>query len=388
MDRLIIIHFGEIWLKGKNRKRFVDRLERNIKTALSGESYERVANERDRFVLHLRADSDMGRISGRLGKVFGISWFGSGVVVDTEPKAIIGAAKALVGKSEVRVEAHRADKGISFTSRELVGMFLDEARSGRMRLDRDSEKVLKVSMKGERTFMTFGREEGPNGLPVGSSGRAVVLLSGGIDSPVASYYAMKRGLEPVYLHVHGFESGDAPELEKIRETVAHLCAHSGRARMYVVPYHVFQGRALGVPKSYELVLFKRFLYRLAERVAKREGADCIVTGESLGQVASQTVQNLDATAHGIGAFIMRPLVGMDKQEIVDKAKEIGTFKLSIRKYRDVCSIGSHEAETRAKRERLKGFYNKSGMTKALSETMKRAKVIEIAAMGHQSESVK
>jgi thiamine biosynthesis protein ThiI len=203
-----------------------------------------------------------------------------------------------------------------------------------------------------------------------------VLLSGGIDSPVASYYAMKRGLELVYLHVHGFQNSEAKELSKIHDSVRALSGYSGAPKLFLAPYHIFQGCSLG-SNRYELVLFKRFLYKLAENVAEQEHADCIVTGESLGQVASQTIKNLSASSTGIGTFVFRPLIGMDKQEIVDMAKRMGTFDISSRPYKDVCSINAQRTELAADSNSLDKLYSRLHVDEAVEKTLKKLKLVEV-----------
>lgn len=372
--KIVVIHFGEIWLKGRNRSKFIARLEGNIKAALSKERYLRLEQDRDRLVLQLGASSNLPSICTALRGVFGISWFGPAVKVKTDKNTIIRTAKAMAGKKPVRVEAHRSEKETSFNSYELVSALIKESNRGKMNMERESERVLHISIKNDYTYLCIDKHEGAKGLPVGSSGRAVVLLSGGIDSPVASYFAMKRGLEPIYLHIHGFPKNTAPELSKIKSSVRLLCNHSGRSRLYLAPYHIFQGCSMGA-KRYELVLFKRFIYGLAERIMLDEGADCIVTGESVGQVASQTVKNLEASSSGIDSLIIRPLIGMDKQEIVDIAKRIGTFDISARPYRDVCSITPRKAELSAKKDVVEELYKRLGIAEATGETVRKSSVV-------------
>jgi thiamine biosynthesis protein ThiI len=375
---LIVIHFGEIWLKGENRKMFIKTLERNIGSSLKGESYSELENDRDRLLLHLDKKSNSDHIKARLSKVFGISWIASTMSVKSDMKSIVaGVVKASKGRP-VRVEAHRASKSTDFTSYDIVSNLIKLAgKSKKIRMDKDAEETVYVSVKSDITYISFDKTKGAQGLPVGSSGKAVILLSGGIDSPVSAFYAMKRGLEPIYLHVHGFSSNKAKELSKIKETVKVLSSHSASSAIYYVPAHVFQAHTMSVDRKYELVLFKRFMYRLAERVAHEERADCIVTGESLGQVASQTIENLEATSFGIKSFVMRPLIGMDKQEIVDMAKRIGTFELSIKPYKDVCSISVKRPALRARRSQVDRLYSESGMGEALEQTISKSSKVSV-----------
>jgi thiamine biosynthesis protein ThiI len=191
---------------------------------------------------------------------------------------------------------------------------------------------------------------------------------------------MKRGIRPIYLHVHGFGSNDAPEIKKIIDTVSVLSAYSGPSRLYLAPFHIFQSMSMKIDRKYETVLFKRFLYLLAESVSRKERADCIITGESLGQVASQTIKNLSATSHGINEFVIRPLIGMDKQEIVDMAKSIGTMDLSVQKYRDVCSIDLKRVVLNASQRKVLELSKQIEIEAAVRATLSRTSSVDVKAV--------
>ncbi len=369
----IVIHFGEIWLKGGNRNSFVWRLYENIKEALRGERYARLENARDRFFLLLDGSSDIKSINSKLSKVFGISWFAPVVLSKNSMGDILKVSNSILGKKDtVRIVPHRSIKSLDFNSNDVVTYFIKNSKKLNFNIDKDARKDLNINITKNCTFIYDRKIRGPNGLPVGSSGNAVVLLSGGIDSPVAAYYAMKRGLRPVYLHVHAFASNDDEKISKIKEIVKHLSKYSPNAKLYLVPGHVFQSSAMKIPRKYELVLFKLFMYRLAERISKKEKLDCIVSGESLGQVASQTLSNLTTSEQGIKQFIMRPVIGFDKQEIINKAEEIGTFKLSIKEYRDVCSMAAKNPATSSSADDIKSLWKKSSMDHALSLSLKKS----------------
>jgi tRNA uracil 4-sulfurtransferase len=370
---LIVIHFGEIWLKGGNRRMFTQRLYENIEGALRDESYEKLENDRDRFLLYLDKKSDYKAIEARLEKVFGISWFGGCTIVRSTKKDIVNAVVKVSKGRCVRIEAHRSDKSLPFKSYEVVSDLIKLSKKKIIALDVESDDTVFVNAKTKQTYVSFDKHRGAQGLPVGVSGKAVILLSGGIDSPVASYYAMKRGLEPVYLHVHGFPTADKKRLRKIYRVMDSLRSYSPNSKVYFAPFHIFQGSALKVPRRYELVLFKRFLYLLAEEVSHAEKADCIITGESLGQVASQTMQNLKASSANVGQIILRPLIGMDKQEIVDTAGRIGTYDASISDYRDVCSIAIKGSELHAKAKEIDALCKEMEMKGVLLGTLKKSR---------------
>ncbi|MDE1868880.1 MAG: tRNA 4-thiouridine(8) synthase ThiI [Candidatus Micrarchaeota archaeon] len=371
----VTIHFGEIWLRGKNRGSFIDQLHANIRKALADERYLRLTKKRDRFVLQLSKGSDMESISNKLRNVFGISWFAPVAVAKNNLKSIEATANSMLAKKDtVRIVASRTDKSTKFNSPAIVTHFI-KAKKLKFNIDKNAKKTLWINVTEDGTFMFTQKTEGLRGLPVGSSGKAIILLSGGIDSPVASYYAMKRGLYPVYLHVHGFPTNEDAKNTKIKDLVKALSKYSANPKLYLVPAHVFQSSIMQIPKKFELVLFKRFIYNIAESIAEKEKADCIVTGESLGQVASQTVKNMKASEQGIDTLIIRPLIGFDKQEIIDEAREMGTFEISIRPYRDVCSIAARNPATGTNAKLIDRLYKQAKLSSALGRTMKKVEAV-------------
>jgi tRNA uracil 4-sulfurtransferase len=372
----IVIHFGEVWLKGKNRDYFVSKLYDNIVIALEDEKYEKLQHMRDRFFLIFSKSSDMKSIEEKLSKVFGVSRFSPVITSENNLEDILKQAnKLLTKKDKVRIVPHRSVKTLSFNSSEIVTYFIKNTKKLNFEIDKDSDKDLYINTSKEFSFLYTERIQGAGGLPVGSSGTSVVLMSGGIDSPVATFYSMKRGLRPIYMHIHAFSSNDNENISKIKNLTEILSDYSANPRLYLMPGHIFQSAALKIPRKYELVLFKLFLYRLAEEIAKKEQADCIVSGESLGQVASQTIGNLTASEQGIEYFIMRPVIGFDKQEIINVAKKIGTFDESIRKYRDVCSIAARNPATKSTSETVKKFWRKAAMETAVKTTLKKMTVV-------------
>lgn len=369
----MLIHFGEIWLKGRNRGSFVRQLYNNIEYTLRDEDYMELQNLRDRFFLVFDSKSDLASIESKLRKIFGINRLSPAITTENTLEGMLKGANKLLGKKDrVRIVPHRSAKSLDFDSNDIVSYFLKNSKRLKFEMDKDVDRDLYINATRDTAFLYTEKIQGAGGLPVGSSGSAVVLLSGGIDSPVASFYAMKRGLKPIYLHVHAFPSNKDPKLSKIRRLVRILDAYSNGSKTYLMPGHVFQSSALKIPRKYELVLFKLFLYRLAEQVAKKENADCLVGGESMGQVASQTVQNLTASQQGVSYFVMRPLIGFDKQEIIDVAKRIGTFDESIKSYRDVCSIAARNPATRSSPETVGKLWKNSKMDSAVKATLSKS----------------
>ncbi len=374
--KYIVIHFGEIFLKGRNRGTFIKRLYDNTELVLKGEKYAKLENARDRFILHLSKSSNIDRIMKKLGHVFGISWFAPVLITGNSVSEILKASKGLFKKDElVRVDAHRSWKELKYTSIDLVGQFLKNQKKLGYILDKNAEKELYINVRKDDALIYKGKTRGLGGLPVGSSGKAIVLLSGGIDSPVASFYAMKKGLTPIYLHMHAYPDNKTAEKSKMKKIIDELLMYSPESKTYFVPSHQFTASILGVKPKYELILFKRFLYRMAEKIAEKEHAEVIATGESLGQVASQTVRNLIASEKGSKLFAMRPLIGFDKQEIIEMAKKIVTYELSIQKYPDVCSLRARNPATGARSEIVDSLYDKHKLKKALDASLKKADIV-------------
>jgi thiamine biosynthesis protein ThiI len=364
----IEVHFGELWLKGMNRNEFISRLKHNISDMISATGADIVLS-RDRLFIYHKKEEDASEIIGALKSTFGISWFGPVLLTKNSVDSIISVSNRMFSADDtVRVSVSRSYKGTTFDSKELVGSFI---HSGNLnyKLDKNSDKALYISIMASGASLCKEKIKGLGGLPVGSSGRAVVLLSGGIDSPVSALYAMKRGLKPTYLHVHAFSDNSDAENSKMNEIIRILRKFSPGSKVYFIPSHIFQTATLKIPRKYELVLFRRFLFKIAEKVAEKEDAEVIVTGESLGQVASQTVKNMIAAQNGINRLIFRPLSGFDKAEIISKAKELGTYTLSIMPYKDVCSIGVRNPSTGMLPDKVSVLYDQCDIDAVINRSL-------------------
>lgn len=378
-EELVVIHFGELWLKGKNRDSYIRLLESNIRRQLAGEDFG-LERKFDRLVLRLAKRSDAERIVSKLRKVFGVSVIEQSVTSAPALPQIKAMAKRMLAQkpapSSIRINSHRSYKQLPFTSMDVISGLREVAEKlGVEPKIKEYERELSVSITKDVAFLTMSRVRGAGGLPVGSSGKAVVLLSGGIDSPVAAWYAMKRGLVPIYLHVHAFRENAEAENGKVRRLVAILSEFYPESRAYFAPSYVFQANSTKFGK-YELILLKAFMLRLAEKVAKREGASLVVTGESLGQVASQTASNLVAEQQGVRLPILRPLIGFDKEEIVAVAKRLGTFEESIKPYKDVCSINAKNPKTATKPDEMRSMLKRIGIGRLASRSFSLSAAID------------
>ncbi|MGQ9596333.1 MAG: tRNA uracil 4-sulfurtransferase ThiI [Thermoproteota archaeon] len=376
MRRVCVIHYSEIGLKGHNRPFFEKKLVENVKRALRGVMDAKVERLQGRLVLPLNG-TDVQKVYEGLTKVFGVSWFAFAIVVepniDLIKKVVLDEAlRTLKSNDAVKVEVKRADKNFPVTSLELsrmLGEILVKKIGIKVSLKNPSKKIYAEILNREAYVFTE-RFRGPGGLPVGSSGTVLSLLSGGIDSPVASYLIIKRGCKVLYLHFHPFQDNTEAENSKVLEIVRKLVPYSGETAVIFVPSYEFQMATVNIPAKYDLVLFRRFMLKVAEKVAEAEKAKGIVTGESLAQVASQTLENIMAISSGLKMPIFRPLIAYDKEEIVNLAKEIGTYELSIKPYKDCCSIIARHPETKVRLEVVEELESRMNMESVVESTLR------------------
>jgi thiamine biosynthesis protein ThiI len=251
--------------------------------------------------------------------------------------------ESLPGKSfsSFRIETQRGDKSFPLSSPEInrrLGAPVKERSGARVDLS-NPELTVTVEILSRDAFFGFDRVQGAGGLPVGASGRVVSLISGGIDSPVASYRMMQRGCRLIFVHFHSAPYLDRTSQEKVRQLVTALTRHQFQSRLYMVPFGEIQRQIVAaVNRPLRVILYRRMMLRIAEAIARKEKAKALVTGESLGQVASQTLDNMAVIQQAIRQAILRPLVGMDKQEIIDQARRIGTFDISSIPDQDCCQL--------------------------------------------------
>ncbi|MEM0148172.1 MAG: tRNA uracil 4-sulfurtransferase ThiI [Candidatus Micrarchaeaceae archaeon] len=370
----IAVYFGELWLKGKNRIDFINLLYSNIRSSLWIFNGISIKNERDHIMLYGFKKSEYRKIKEVLKLIPGIKWFAYVLLADSTIDAILKTSSCLVPKGKaVKLEVHRSYKELPFDSNDLIKTFISQQNKLKFALDKNSKRILHIRVLKDYSMLFINKTKAMGGLPCGSSGKAVILFSGGIDSPVAAFYAMKRGLQPIYLHVHAFKDNDSAVNSKITD-IAKKLSYTHNIKIYYAPFYPFQALAYNIPERYELVLFKMFLYQLALRVAEKEGAKAIVTGESLGQVASQTLQNLYASQQGASLPILRPLIGLDKEEIINKAKELNTYNLSIKSYKDVCSFRIKNPATSVNEKIALSLYTNAKIKNAVEKSFSLSKV--------------
>ena len=337
----VIVHYNEIGLKGRNRGFFERRLVRNLESVIGARA--RVETLNGRIVLHTETEIDEALLNGVAG-TFGVASFAPCSIVRAEMPSMIEAAVELLRTRDFgsfAVAARRATKELSITSRQInveLGAAIQAAYGSAVDLS-DPDVTVYVEVVGPRAYIYADRHEGPGGLPVGVSGKVVSLLSGGIDSPVATYRILKRGAKAVLCHFHSAPFTDRSSVRKAGELAGRIASWQGRTSMYVVPLGEAQQQIVVASRpDLRVVLYRRLMVRIAAEVAQREGAKALVTGDSLGQVASQTLDNIACIDDAVEMPMLRPLIGDDKQEIVEQAKRIGTYETSILPYEDCCSL--------------------------------------------------
>lgn len=343
--RLIVVHYSEIGLKGRNRPFFERHLQENIRRRLAGLEGIAVRWQHGRFLVSLPGDAVVDEALARLQTVPGIAYAAPAFGLERDLEALKAAVvDALPGRpvGSFRVQARRGDKGFPLTSPQInaeLGAHVRAATGWPVDLS-NPDLVIWVEVLQQMFVFYFERAAGVGGLPVGASGTVGLLLSGGIDSPVAGYYALKRGCRTVPVHFHSGPFGDWLGSEfKIRQLVTRLQDYGLSPSYYVVPIGEIQREmVVEAPAPPRILLYRRLMFRVAQDLTLREGGLALVTGENLGQVASQTLESLGAVQAVTTLPVLRPLIGLDKQEIVDLAQAIGTYELSIQSSDDCCQF--------------------------------------------------
>ncbi|MBZ5514640.1 MAG: tRNA 4-thiouridine(8) synthase ThiI [Acidobacteriia bacterium] len=348
MNRVLILHYHEIWLKGGNKNYFLSRLIVAVKHALADLPVAGPQFTSERLLLRPQMEEAMPKILERLRRVFGLAYVAVAREVPSDPTAIEAAACEMMAEKNPRtfaVRAKIADPRFPMNSMELeraLGrQILDHLRaraSGVQVKLKEPEVTCWVEMIPGRTFLYADRVEGAGGLPPVTSGRLVALLSGGFDSAVAAYKMMRRGAHVVFAHFYGPPSISRGSSRPVAEEIARtLTPYQFTTRLYLVPFDEVQRQIVAAThESFRVLLYRRMMARIARQIARAERALGLVTGDSVSQVASQTLHNLAALDRGIDLPIYRPLAGDDKTEILKLARAIGTYKISCEPFEDCC----------------------------------------------------
>ena len=341
----LVVHYAEIGLKGRNRPRFERQLRTNLERALKPRcGGVRISRLYGRLLVELADEVPFEEVAARLRNVFGVAFFSRVTSCAPTLEAMRAAVLEHVGTRSFEsfgVRARRVDKSKPWTSetlnRELGAAVVERTRA---RVDLSAPDLwIEIHLTSDRALLLHERQPGPGGMPVRSAGRMVSLISGGIDSPAASWRMLKRGAELVYVHFHSAPFTSPASQDKVRDLIGLLARWSGPATLYLVPFGELQQTLVAeAPPAPRIVLYRRFMLRIAEAIAASERALALVTGESLGQVSSQTLGNLDTINRAATLPVIRPLVGMDKAEIIEIAQRIGSYEISIEPDEDCCSF--------------------------------------------------
>ena len=334
--------------------------------------------------LSLEDDSCWPVVKERVRECFGVAKFFLAHEFPQDLRTIKDVLPAMLeGRKfrSFRIETNRADKRFPLTSPDVnrdLGRYVEELTGARVDLSSpDFSIYLDIQTRG--ILLYFEETPAHGGLPVGTSGRVAVMLSGGIDSPVAAWHMMKRGCPATYVHFHSYPLSDRSSIEKAGELAQHLARHQRHSELLLAPLADIQKRIIvETPPSFRVLLYRRFMMRIAEILARRVGAKAIITGESCGQVSSQTLENIAVVDHVAGMPVLRPLIGMNKEEIVGMARKIGTFPISIQPDQDCCSLFvPRRPETRARLSTVE----------RLEQALPVDEMVEAALAGVQREQV-
>jgi tRNA uracil 4-sulfurtransferase len=340
----VLIRYHEIALKKGNRRYFIELLKRNLISAVKDLGIKEIRSLPARLLLTFKGDYDTELLAERIRSVFGVANFS---MVERTSRDI-GSLRARILESldgrrfsSFRIDTQRGDKTFALKSPEInrqLGAAVKDHSGARVDLTHP-ELTVTVEILPREAFFGFNKIAGPGGLPVGASGRVVALISGGIDSPVGAYRMMQRGCRLIFVHFHSTPYLDHTSQEKVRQLVTELTRCQFQSRLYLIPFGEIQRQIVAaVARPLRVILYRRMMLRIAEQVARREKCQALITGESLAQVASQTLENITVIQQAAQLPVLRPLVGMDKQEIIDQARRIGTYEISSIPDQDCCQL--------------------------------------------------
>ncbi|KAK2296422.1 thiamine biosynthesis protein ThiI [Clostridioides difficile] len=388
MYNILIVKYGEIGVKGKNRYIFENRLIRNIRNMLKPIGRFNVYKEYGRIYVDLE-DYDYEEVIEEVRKVFGIVGVCPGVRAKKDYDTLKEIAlkmleeKIEAGYKTFKGESRRGDKSFGLTSQEMsmdIGGYLLSKVGDRINVDvRNPEVKIKCEYREFHTMVYSDTIPGYGGLPLGTNGRAMSLLSGGIDSPVATWMVAKRGMEVEAVHFHSYPFTSERSQEKVKDLAKILAKYCGRVRLHKVNILEIQ-KAIGENCNEEeaTILSRRFMMRIAQRLSEKRHCDALITGESIGQVASQTIQGLTCTNAVVDLPVFRPLIAMDKSDIVDIAKKIGTFETSIVPEEDCCSVFSpRKPVTKPRLEKIEKSETALDIEKLVQDAIDKIEVEDI-----------
>jgi thiamine biosynthesis protein ThiI len=396
---VIVVHYHELWLKGRNRRFFLGKLFTALRLGLQGIPVERIEQPGDRFVVRLGEGASLEEVQRRIERVFGIAYYAVARPVERDMAALCRAASEEIEPlrfATFAVRVKRSDKTFPHTTMETesaVGRFLLEklraqGRDARVRL-KDPEMTCHIEVTPGPLLVYARKIPGPGGLPANTAGRLTCLLSGGYDSAVAAYHMMKRGAHLSFVHFYG--TGARPgesSLHVASGLVRALVPYQFQAKLYRVPFEEIQREIVRyAPEGVRLLLYRRMMLRIAEVLARRDRALALVTGDSLGQVASQTLRNLVAVEAAARMPVFRPLIGTDKMDILATARKIGTYDISSEPFHDCCPVFlPRTPELSARPEELEEAEAKLDITALISMGIRGTTLEKFAYAGGRVEA--
>lgn len=379
----IICRYGEIALKGKNRKLFERKLLNDIKNKIEQKNIKEIKRISGRIFLSTN-NLEKLEIKKRLKKVLGLEAFSFVIKIEKDFEKIKEKTLEILKEKQFnsfKIIASRSQKDFSLNSQEInvqLGAYIVEKLDKKVDLH-NPDITCFIEIVENLVYLSFERISGIPGLPFGIEGKAVSLISGGIDSPVASFYAMKRGVRITFIHFHSYPYTNKSSIEKVKDLVEVLSQYQGKSTLLLIPFAKIQETiSTKTDNKLRVVLYRRFMMKIAEEIANNIGAKAIISGDSLGQVASQTLDNMNVISEAVNINIIRPLVCFNKNEIMSVAREIGTYDISIRPHEDTCSrfVPDHP-ELKADLKKVLKEEKKLKLKKLIKETLNNIEKITI-----------
>ncbi|HIW88621.1 MAG TPA: tRNA 4-thiouridine(8) synthase ThiI [Candidatus Ligilactobacillus excrementipullorum] len=387
----ITVRYGELSTKGKNRRSFIDRLATNTRNALASFDKLEIKAHRDRMHIRLNGE-DYHEVVKLVKKIFGIQNFSPAIKVGRDVEEVKRTAIEIFNEIATdgmtfKINTRRSDHNFEHDTNQLNdilgGTILDNFPQVKVQM-KQPDITLRVEVRSDGIYLSYEQIPGAGGLPVGTAGKGLLMLSGGIDSPVAGYLALKRGVDLEMVHFYSPPYTSEQALNKAKELTAKLAPYVGKIRFIQVPFAEIQETVKkDVPAGYLMTIQRRFMLRLCEKIAEQRHALAIFNGESLGQVASQTMESMAAINDVTSMPILRPVVSMDKNDIIKVAEEIDTFNLSIKPYEDCCTVFAPTApKTKPRIDRSREYESKLDVDGLIERSLAGIKITEITSADH------
>lgn len=387
----IMVRYGELSTKGKNRRSFIDRLGTNTRNALASFKNLEIKAHRDRMHIRLNGE-DYHQVSQRVQKIFGIQNFSPAIKVARDVEQVKQTAISVFNEvfydgMTFKINTRRSDHNFEYDTNQLNdilgGTILENFPGIKVKM-KQPDIILRVEVRLDGIYLSYEQIPGAGGLPVGTAGKGLLMLSGGIDSPVAGYLALKRGVDLEMVHFYSPPYTSEQALNKAKELTTKLAPYAGKIKFIQVPFTEIQETVKSdVPASYLMTIQRRFMLRLCEKIAENRNALAIFNGESLGQVASQTMESMAAINDVTSLPVLRPVVSMDKNDIIKVAEKIDTFELSIKPYEDCCTIFAPSApKTKPRIDRAREYESKLDVFGLIDRALAGIKITEIGSDDH------